>query len=121
MFNKQDRVNIVTSKGNVQEYIKHGYVEFEVDSQKYMLTVFKDTDSDYFFVPFKDKTTGKETYEAGRYIELEKANNDEYELDFNASYNPYCAYNENWVCPLTPFENTLSVEILAGERKFPAH
>ncbi|MHA1954657.1 MAG: DUF1684 domain-containing protein [Candidatus Heimdallarchaeaceae archaeon] len=121
LFNQQERVNIVTSKGNVQEYIKHGYVEFEVDSQKCMLTVFKDTDSDYFFVPFKDKTTGKETYDAGRYVELEKVNKNEYELDFNAAYNPYCAYNENWVCPLTPFENTLSVEILAGERKFEEH
>lgn len=52
---------------------------------------------------------------------MEKTDKDNYELDFNASYNPYCAYNENWVCPLTPFENTLSVEILAGEKKFAEH
>ncbi len=121
LFNQQERVNIVTSKGDVQEYIKHGFIEFEIDSKKHMLTVFKDIDSDYFFIPFKDKTTGKETYSAGRYVELERLNKNKYKIDFNSSYNPYCAYNDNWVCPLTPFENTLDIEISAGEKNFINH
>ena len=111
-------VKIITSKGTEQEYIRYGVIEFEVDGTKCMLTVFKQPNSDYFFVPFKDKTTGKETYGAGRYIELEHIKGNKYILDFNLAYNPYCAYNDNWVCPLVPFENHLSVEIKAGEKAF---
>jgi len=117
-FSQQDTIDIMTSKGQVQKYIRYGHIEFEIDSETYMLTVFKQPNSDYFFVPFKDKTTGNETYSAGRYVEIEKESENNYELDFNTAYNPFCAYNDNWVCPLTPFENTLDVEIKAGEKNF---
>ena len=108
----------MTSRGFVQEHMKFGYVEFEVSSKMYSLTVFKQEYSDHLFVPFKDKTNGIETYDAGRYVELELISNDYYSLDFNSTYNPYCAYNDNWFYPLTPFENHLSVEIRAGEKNF---
>jgi len=117
-FKNKTLIKIITSKGTEQEYIRYGFVEFEVDGVKCMLTVFKQVNSDYFFVPFKDKTSGKETYGAGRYIEIEHIEGNKYILDFNLAYNPYCAYNENWVCPLVPFENHLPVEIRAGEKSF---
>ena len=117
-YQEQDKIDIMTSKGFVQKHIRYGYLEFEISSKNYRLTVFKQEDSDHLFVPFKDKTNGIETYGAGRYVELEHTSKDYYNLDFNTSYNPYCAYNDNWVCPLTPFENHLNVEIRAGERNF---
>ncbi len=117
-FAQQTPVKMMTSKGDVQDYIKYAYLEFQVDSEECMLTVYMDDQSDYLFVPFKDKTTGEKTYSAGRYIELEKIGEKQYLLDFNLAYNPYCAYNDKWVCPLTPFENTLKVEICAGEKNF---
>lgn len=117
-FAQQTPIKMMTSKGDVQDYIKYAYIEFQVDSVDCMLTVYMDDQSDYLFVPFKDKTTGKDTYSAGRYIELEKIEEQQFLLDFNTAYNPYCAYNDRWVCPLTPFENTLQVEISAGEKIF---
>ncbi len=117
-YEEQNKIDIMTSKGIVQEHIRFGYVEFEIFSKKYSLNVFTQQDSDHLFVPFKDKTNGIETYGAGRYVELEHISNNYYTLDFNSAYNPYCAYNDNWVCPLTPFENNLSVEIRAGEKNF---
>src|SRR3712207_9470775 len=65
------------------------------------------------FVPFRDKTCGKETYGAGRYIDLNKKATDEYVLDFNRAYNPYCAYSPYYSCPLPPGENNLPVEVRA--------
>jgi uncharacterized protein (DUF1684 family) len=117
-FTQQTPVTMMTSKGDAQDYVKYAYLEFQVDSIDCMLTVYMDDQSDYLFVPFKDKTTGKDTYGAGRYIELEKIGEKEYLLDFNLAYNPYCAYNDRWVCPLTPFENILKVKICAGEKNF---
>ena len=118
LFQNQQKVRIITSKGTEQEYIRYGYFEFEVDGKKCMLSVYKQPNDDYLFLPFKDQTSGKETYGAGRYLEVERIGKNKYLLDFNLAYNPYCAYNDNWVCPLVPFENILPVPILAGEKRF---
>jgi len=117
-YSQQQEVDIRTSTGVIQSYIRYGYVEFEVDGVLSSLTAYLQPNSDYFFVPFKDLTSGKESYGAGRYIEFEKTGKDQYILDFNTAYNPYCAYNDQWTCPLTPFENNLKVEIKAGEKSF---
>ena len=85
------------------------------------LTIFKDQRSDNLFLPFADATSGNETYGAGRYLEIEMQNEGQLLVDFNYAYNPYCAYNENWSCPLTPAENRLSVAIRAGESLFETH
>lgn len=72
------------------------------------------------FVPFRDKTTGQQTYRGGRYMELEADRSletgDEIVLDFNLAYTPFCAYSETFDCPLPPEENWLEVVIPAGER-----
>ncbi len=74
-----------------------------------------------FFLPFADALAGDETYGAGRYLEPEPAGDDRLLIDFNLAYNPYCAYNPNWSCPITPAENRLKVAIRAGEKVFDDH
>jgi uncharacterized protein (DUF1684 family) len=71
-----------------------------------------------FFLPFADSMAGSETYPAGRYLEVEELPGGNFLVDFNQAYNPYCAYNEQWSCPLTPAENRLKVPIRAGEKIF---
>ena len=76
-----------------------------------------------FFLPFRDATSGNETYGAGRYLDnhrpgLQRLNAEEFEVDFNYSYNPYCAYSSYFSCPLPPRENWLKVAIRAGEKDY---
>jgi len=68
------------------------------------------------FVPFVDGTSGKETYPAGRYLDIPPTTTGLYEIDFNKAYNPYCAYNATYECPYPPPSNRLKVEIRAGEK-----
>ena len=68
------------------------------------------------FVPFRDRTSGRESYGPGRYLTLELNEADEYELDFNRAFNPYCAYTDDFECPFPPAENDLPTPIRAGER-----
>jgi uncharacterized protein (DUF1684 family) len=68
------------------------------------------------FVPFGDLTNVDETYRGGRYLDLQRTPTGVYDLDFNQAYHPYCVYNVNYVCPLPPRENRLTVAIRAGER-----
>lgn len=75
-----------------------------------------EVDESYILVPFRDQTTGKETYGAGRYLDLEPNVDDVYTLDLNRAYHPYCAYDDAWSCTLPPRENTLPVRVEAGER-----
>lgn len=116
----KETVEIQTSAGDSQSYKKIGKIHFTIEGKDYSLSLYKDTDffNPTYFLPFKDATSGKETYGAGRYMDIEVRNNVISLLDFNYAYNPYCAYNENWRCPLTPEENRLLVPIEAGEKKF---
>jgi uncharacterized protein (DUF1684 family) len=83
------------------------------------LTVFRALDSPTFFLPFTDTTSGTESYGAARYIELQPLAGERYRLDFNMAYNPFCAYNPEWACPIAPPENNLGFAVRAGERKYP--
>jgi len=116
----EETVEIQTSAGDTQTYKKIGKIHFSVGGKDYSLSVYKDTDffNSTYFLPFKDNLSGKETYGAGRYIDIDVHDNTIPLLDFNYAYNPYCAYNENWRCPITPDENRLTVAIEAGEKKF---
>ena len=112
----KERVEMQTSTGEVQVYFRHGRFRFQVEGQQAELTIYE---ADYgFFLPFVDSLAGKETYPAGRYLEPELLPDGRFLIDFNLAYNPYCAYNEHWSCPLTPFENRLKVPIRAGEKLF---
>ncbi|NLG71227.1 MAG: DUF1684 domain-containing protein [Chloroflexi bacterium] len=115
-FPEQEEVEIQTSTGDVRTFRRYGRFRFQVDGQDAELTIFADRDG--FFLPFVDSLAGKETYPAGRYLEPEVLPDGRFLIDFNLAYNPYCAYNEDWSCPLTPFENRLKVPIRAGEKDF---
>jgi uncharacterized protein (DUF1684 family) len=106
-------------------YRKYGVVEFRLKDSLYKLNVYQDQqlkmDADYnnhLFLPFSDKTNGSQTYSGGRYIDLSVPEGDSIIVDFNRAYNPYCAYNKKYSCPLVPSENTLNIEIPVGVKAF---
>jgi uncharacterized protein (DUF1684 family) len=70
------------------------------------------------FLPFTDLTSGVESYGGGRYIDMEVQKGNTWTIDFNKGYNPYCAYNEKYSCPIPPAENDLKVEVKAGVKKY---
>jgi uncharacterized protein len=72
------------------------------------------------FVPFRDATSGRDSYGPGRYLMLELNESDEYDLDFNRAFNPYCAYTDDFECAFPPAENDLPVAIRAGEKVWAA-
>ena len=115
---KYEEITILGSMGDERKYFRYGSFEFEIDGVKNKLTVFKPIVGDYVFLPFKDKTTDKETYKEGRYVEPEKIAHGEIIVDFNIAYNPYCAYNDATSCTKVPPENILDITIPVGEKKF---
>ena len=114
-----EEVRMGTSSGEEQVYHRYGLVRFRVDEQPAQLTLYSSEDSAELFVPFRDATSGHQTYGAGRYLEVE-AHEDHVIIDFNYAYNPNCAYDSAWSCPLPPTENWLRVPIRAGEKTFAA-
>ena len=104
------------SDGSTHHLPRAGTVRFDVDGERAGLIAFAQGDG--LFIPFRDSTSGNETYGAGRYVEAEPLDDGRFELDFNRAYNPYCAYNDDWRCPLPPAENWLKVAIRAGEKSF---
>jgi hypothetical protein len=118
-FEQQDQIQIQTNTGDVRTYRRYGRFEFEVDGQPAQLTILENEDG--FFLPFVDSQSGEITYGAGRYLEPTPIPGGKFEIDFNLAYNPYCAYNERWSCPITPPENRLKVPIRAGEKVFDPH
>lgn len=123
-----ERLTLVTTTGEARPCERWGRVTFEREGRVFTLQVYKLLDQprraggDGLFLPFKDQTTGKETYAAGRYVDLVGPDGGPFTLDFNLAYNPSCAYGEpqRFQCPVTPAENTLSVAVTAGERG-PTH
>ena len=104
------------SDGTSSAMRRAGYVRFRVGDREVPLLAYEQAHE--LFIPFRDATSGKETYGAGRYLEADPLGDGRYLLDFNRAYNPYCAYNESWRCPLPPRENWLDVPIRAGELVF---
>ncbi len=116
-----------TSTDRLPTYVAYGILEFEIDGTKETLTVYQNLDlikneayADYLFIPFLDETSGLETYGAGRYMDTTiGALETEAVIDFNTCYNPYCAYNDRYSCPVPPEENHLKIEIKAGVKYLP--
>lgn len=107
---------VLTNKGTNKRYIRYGKYRFNLDGKEYTLEIYKSILSDMLFIPFKDRTNGKETYEGGRYIDAEILSGYKMVLDFNMAYFPSCAYNDKFICVLPPRENMLEIEIKAGEK-----
>ncbi len=118
-FAEQEAVELQTSTGDTASQVHWAKVRFLVMGEEAELTLFRSPDSGEIFLPFQDANAGGETYGAGRYMEAQEHSSGKLLVDFNYAYNPYCAYNESWSCPIPPFENRLSVAIRAGEKTFP--
>jgi uncharacterized protein (DUF1684 family) len=123
-----ESVVLATSKGVPRPMVRYGYFDFEIDGMEQRLYAYKSTPQpghrhthESLFVPFRDGTSGKESYGAARYLDLDEGPAEEVVLDFNMAYNPYCAYSDEYVCPFPPRENWLTVPIRAGEMNFPSH
>ncbi|MFN1217220.1 DUF1684 domain-containing protein [Chryseobacterium kwangjuense] len=114
--------DLPTSSGKTKSYQEYGKATFELDGKSYTLILYQSLDliklekyKDYLFLPFRDATNEKETYGGGKYMDLKIPKGDTIVLDFNQSYQPYCAYNAyDYNCPIVPEENKLPVEIRAG-------
>lgn len=109
-------ITMPTSTGRLRNVELVGALKFNLKGQPLKLTAFLEEGSRRLFVPFSDLTSGTETYQAGRYMNLDPSPSGIYIVDFNIAYNPYCYYNAEYDCPLPPAENRLSVPIRAGER-----
>lgn len=105
--------------GDALTMLEVGAFEFELLGTPCRLFAYEpapgEVDETYILIPFRDATTGKETYGAGRYLDLEPDASDTYTLDFNRAYHPYCAYDDAWSCTLPPPENKLPIRVEAGE------
>ncbi len=123
-YSDPEIITIGTTTGDDREAIRYGYIDFTVDGEQarlhaYKFTAHRGTELEqYIFIPFKDATSGTETYSGGRYLDVLEEYPGVVLIDFNDAYNPYCVYNERYSCPLPPRENHLSAAIRAGEKNY---
>ncbi|SIQ37117.1 DUF1684 domain-containing protein [Maribacter ulvicola] len=114
-----------TTTGRESKEVVYGIAKFTIHGEAHELEVYQSPDlitqekyEDYLFLPFTDNTNGKETYGGGRYLDLRIPNGNTIILDFNKAYNPYCAYNKKFSCPLVPSVNRLETAVRAGVKAF---
>lgn len=117
-----------TTTTRTPEYVKYGEAHFSIDGKDFVLSLFKNTQpynepgyEDYLFLPFTDLTSGDGSYGGGRYLDQRIPEGDTFVIDFNKAYNPYCAYNPKYSCPIPPKENDLLIRIEAGVKNFGKH
>ncbi len=117
----QEIFEMPTTTERKPKYVKYGEITFKVKRKKYKLNVYQSMDllnkpeyKDYLFLPFKDLTSGTTSYGGGRYIDLKATDAKRIIVDFNKAYNPYCAYNHKYSCPIPPKENFLNLKVEAG-------
>ena len=120
---KREPVILSTSDGSTRTYLTYAWAAFDYGNLRHRLLIMEVLDSGpqrgTLFLAFTDETSGSETYGAGRYLDLRKVPGaTTILLDFNRAYNPYCAYNDTFSCPLPPTENNLKSAIKAGEKDF---
>lgn len=118
-----DTVIIMGTKGEPRTVIVIGHVELNKDGKIYPVYIYKAfsrTGEVYYSIWFTDKTTGKETYGVGRYLDFEFNPDPDfvYTIDFNKAYNPYCAYTKMYTCPIPREEDYIDMSIKAGEKNF---
>jgi len=123
-YKEKTRIKIAYSKGEEKEFIRWGEFRFKVGDEQVTLQAYKSSsEEETLFVPFRDLTSGKETYGAGRYIDLnperDRTPDGKWILDFNKAYNPWCVDSQMYTCPFVPPENWLKVPIRAGEKDYP--
>tara|TARA_R110002050_G_scaffold144363_2_gene269898 strand:+ start:18364 stop:18975 length:612 start_codon:yes stop_codon:yes gene_type:complete len=119
---------MATTTGRKAIYQKYALLRFQLDGQEQQLFVYQshrlklmEGYEDYLFLPFSDESNGFESYGGGRFIDLRMVKSDSLLIDFNKAYNPYCAYNEKYSCPIPPKENHLKIKVLAGVKAPVGH
>jgi len=117
--------NMKTTKNSMSKERIYGVLKFKIKEQSYQLNVYQGEElmqtegyKDYLFLPFLDNSNGLSTYAGGRYMDLRIPHGDTIKLDFNSAYNPYCAYNEKYSCPIVPRVNNLDLKVNAGVKAF---
>ena len=119
---EQPVFEIPTSTGQLRPMRRVGTLEFVLKGEPMTLSALVEIpaqNADHLFVPFRDETSGSETYPAGRYLDLPHTRTGIYDLDFNRAYHPYCYFSEEYECPFPPPENRLATAIRVGERLPP--
>jgi hypothetical protein len=127
-FSTPDTIQMKTTTERLPLYIVYGKAKFTIENKDLVLTVYQNVGllsktgyENYLFVPFRDETSGEETYGGGRYVDAYIGNNDNITIDFNRAYNPYCVYSKKYSCPIPPSENYLPIKVKAGEKVFGHH
>ncbi|MHC1705988.1 MAG: DUF1684 domain-containing protein [Bacteroidales bacterium] len=130
-LNKNTGGEIIRMKTTTErrpEYKTWAYAYFTLEGKKYQLTLYQPLDlmaekgfENYLFLPFTDETSGRETYGGGRFLELTIPEGNSMIIDFNSAFNPYCAYNSKYSCPVPPQENDLNIKIESGELIYKDH
>ncbi len=117
-----------TTTGREPLYVKYGEAHFTIQDTPFILNIYQNQGlktqpeyEDYLFLPFTDLTNGNSTYAGGRFIDLKIPEGDTILIDFNMAYNPYCAYNDRYSCPIPPEENHLDIEVAVGVKRFKKH
>jgi uncharacterized protein (DUF1684 family) len=122
-FPEMRAVKIITTRKLEKTFYRYARVRFQLQGRELELTALKSslegTEAQTLFIPFKDMSNGKETYEVGRFLDVPEPQGEELVLDFNRCYNPLCNYSPAYNCPLPPLENFLDVAIPAGEKTYP--
>jgi uncharacterized protein (DUF1684 family) len=121
---EKQAVRMAYTKGNEQDFLRWGEFRFQIDGKEQALQAYKSSPrEETLFIPFKDATSGRETYGGGRYLDLEserdRTADGKWVLDFNQAYNPWCVYSQAYTCPFVPMENWLEIPILSGEKNYP--
>ncbi len=124
-FKRKKTFEMTTTTARRPLYKPYAQLTFSMDGKESKLTVYQNMElikkqgfEDYLFIPFTDLTSGEECYGGGRYLDFRISDLDKKEIDFNKAYNPYCAYNAKYSCPIPPSENALDVRVEAGVKKF---
>lgn len=114
-----------TTTSRLADYRQYGIITFELEGKTHRLSIYQNLGllddpeyTDYLFLPYLDKTNGINSYGGGRYVEGSIPEGDEIVIDFNKTYNPYCAYNEKYSCPIVPRSNFIDAEVRAGLKNF---
>jgi len=123
LYDKKDTVKVFGTKGEERTSVRFGFVKFNYKNKEYKLNVYKGTagnGEEYYSIWFTDNTTGNQTYGVGRYLdfELNPDSNFVYTIDFNLTYNPYCAYSPKYSCAVPTKEDHIDLAVEAGEKNF---
>ena len=111
------KVDVMSNAGTESSYTRLGTVTLTIGDVRYELVVLDDGDGD-LFIPFRDETCGIESYDGGRYVGVEIEPDGNAVVDFNLAKNPWCVYDDAFVCPLPPSQNTIHERVIAGEKMY---